>query len=120
MIIRIQQLAVEDAERLGGWPEHGPAGAIAYQWPASTAAFELTVREMDEQNRAISPAARRDHLKSVIPTLVESLKQPDEAVIVRLDGPLAEGELLGALAHLTDGEGYGRFAMSAVEKLDEG
>jgi hypothetical protein len=118
MIVRIQQFPVQDAERLGGWPWHGPAGPIRYDWPSDTSAFELAVRESNEWGKPIPASERRDHLKSVIPTLLHILKTSEESIVLRFDGPLADGELIGLFNHLTDYEGYGRFSISAIDKLD--
>ncbi len=118
MIVRLHQFPVNDAERLGGWPEWGAIGGITYSWPEDTGAFEVSVADQDETGRPVSGRSRRDHLKSMIPTLAQTLKEPQEVVIARLDGPCAPGELLAALNHLPAVDAPGRFVLSSVEKLD--
>ena len=118
MIVRVQQFPIDQAEPLGGWPEQGPAGGIVYEWPAGTGAFEIVVAENDESGRRISAGVRRDHLRSVIPSLAETLKQSDEKLAARLDGPCAPGELFTAFSHLPQADTRGRFAISPVQKLD--
>jgi hypothetical protein len=118
MIVRLQQFPVRDAEQIGGWPECGAIGRIAYDWPEDTGAFEVVVAETDENGRPVAGRSRRDHLKSMIPTLAQTFKEPQEIIIARLDGPCAPGELLAALNHLPQVDAPGRFALSSVEKLD--
>jgi hypothetical protein len=118
MIVRVQQFPVQDAETFGGWPDVGLISGIAYEWGDETGAFEIVIAEQDESGRPLSGRLRRDHLRSVIPTLAQALQQPGGTLIARLDGPCAPGELLGALQHLPACEASGRFALSPVQKLD--
>jgi hypothetical protein len=118
MIVRLQQFDIAQAEELGGWPDFGHTGRLGYEWPSETGAFEIVIANSDESGRSINPRFRRDHLRSVIPTLAHALKQPDEKMVARLDGPCAPGELFAALGHLPPPEMLGRFAISPVAKLD--
>src|SRR5438045_1706803 len=108
MIVRIQQLQLDDAERSSGWPDQGLAGPIAHPWAAGANVFEIVVGENDEHGHAVSQRLRRDHLRSLIPSVIESLRQPGLAVVTRLDGSLADGGIMAALAHLPDSQSRGR------------
>jgi hypothetical protein len=118
MIVRLQQFDIVQADELGGWPEFGHTGRLLFDWPPETGAFEVIIANNDESGRATSARFRRDHLRSVIPTLAHALKQPDEKLVARLDGPCAPGELFAALGHLPPAEMLGRFAISSAMKLD--
>ena len=118
MILRLQQFDIAQAEPLGGWPDFGHTGPLRHDWPAETGAFEVVIAQSDENGRAINTRHRRDHLRSVIPMLAQALKQPEERLIARLDGPCAPGELFAALQHLPPPEMLGRFAISSAQKLD--
>ena len=118
MIVRIQQFEATDAERFAGWADLGAVGAIRCPWPTDACAFELSVLEQDEQNRPVAQENRRARLRALVAPLADSLRTANEALVVRLDGPVAPGELLGAFTYLTDASGTGRFAISAAEKLD--
>jgi hypothetical protein len=81
--------------------------------------FELLILEQDEQGRPLSETFRRAQLRQMLPQAIAALREPGEEVVLRLDGPLADGELLAAFRWLTDPDGRGRFAFSAAAKPDD-
>jgi hypothetical protein len=119
MIVRINQFDPAGAEALTGWETHGPAGGIDHAWPAGTHAYELLILEEDEKRNALDAAFRQGQIRRLIPELILALCESRQRIILRFDGPLVEGELLGAFYHLSDLHGMGRFALSEAQKLDE-
>jgi hypothetical protein len=119
MILRINQFDPAGAEALTGWETHDLAGGIDHTWSAGTHAYELLILEQDEQNRPLDPAFRQGQIRRLIPELILALCEPRRRLVLRLDGPLLEGELIGAMHHLSDVHGMGRFALSEAQKLDE-
>jgi hypothetical protein len=118
MIVRINQFDPANAEPYTGWEADAVRGPIEYEWPTDTNAFELLILETDEHGHKLAPAFRQGQLRQLMPDVIAALRDPAEEIVVRLDGPIAPHELLGALPHLTDVRGHGRFAMSAVQKFD--
>lgn len=118
MIVRINQFDAARAEQEAGWAPFGFMGPLAYHWPADTKAYEVFVLDRDEAGRPLAEDFRRQQMRHLIPQAVVALAEPGEQVVVRLDGPIAEGELLGAFNHLTEPDGQGRFAVSEVHKYD--
>lgn len=119
MIVRINQLDVNRAEASAGWESAGPGGVLRFAWPAGTLAFEILILEQDEQQRRLEDGFRQHQLRQLIAQLADSLKAPDEELVLRLDGPFAHGELARGLHYLTDPRGYGRFAVSPMAKHSE-
>jgi hypothetical protein len=118
MIVRINQFDAPRPESESGWPAEGRQGPLLAPWPEGTRAYEVLILEQDEARKPLSEAFRQQQLRQLIPQAVAALREPSEEVVVRLDGPLADRELLPALRHLTDPDGQGRFAISAVQKTD--
>jgi hypothetical protein len=118
MIVRINQFDPANAEPYTGWEPDEVRGPIAYEWPGDTHAFELLILETDENNQKLVPTFRQGQLRQLMPDVIAALRDPAEEIVVRLDGPVAPHELPGALAHLADPRGHGRFAISAVQKFD--
>jgi hypothetical protein len=118
MIVRINQFDAPRPEAEAGWPAEGRLGPLSGRWPDGTRAFEVLILDQDEQRRALPTAFRQQQLRQLIPQAIAALAQPDEEVVVRLDGPLAERELLPAFRHLTDPAGQGRFVVADARKLD--
>jgi len=118
MIVRINQFDAPRPEAESGWPSDGRLGPLLAPWPEGTKAYEILILEQDEQRRPLSDSFRQQQLRQLIPQAVAALRQPGEEMVVRLDGPLADRELLPAYRRLTDASGQGRFAVSAVSKLD--
>jgi hypothetical protein len=119
MIVRINQFDPAGAEALTGWETHGLAGSIDHAWSAGTHAYELLILEQDEESHALDASFRQGQIRRLIPELILALCEPRQRIVLRFDGPLAEGELLGAFYHLSDVHGVGRFALSEAQKLDE-
>jgi hypothetical protein len=122
MIVRINQLDASRAEADSGWPAGGPTGPLRTDPGALPGAkvFELLILEQDEQGRPLSETFRRAQLRQMLPQAIAALREPGEEVVLRLEGPLADGELLAAFRWLTDSDGRGRFAFSAAHKRDHG
>ena len=118
MIVRINQFDAPRPESEAGWPADGRLGPLLAPWPEGTKAYELLILEQDEQRRPLAEGFRQQQLRQLIPQAIAALREPGEEVVVRLDGPLADRELLPALRHLTDPAGVGRFAVSGVTKTD--
>jgi hypothetical protein len=118
MIVRINQFDAPRPDTEAGWPSSGRTGPLGTPWPAGVRAYEVLILDQDEQKRPLDEHFRQQQMRQLIPQAVAALREPGEAIVVRLDGPLAERELLPAYRHLTDGTGTGRFAVSAAEKLD--
>jgi hypothetical protein len=130
MIVRINQLDAAQVERDSGWLSGGlmgPLGAAAggaagapgapSPWPSDLRAFELLILGQDEQQRPLTETFRQTQLRHIIPEASAALREPGEEIVVRLDGPLSEGELVPAFRRLTDAAGFGRFAFSPAQKL---
>lgn len=118
MIVRINQLDVARAESGASWPSEGMLGPFAAPWPRGTRAFEVLVLDRDEQGRPLQDAFRQQQVRHLIPQTAVALREPGEEIVIRLDGPLAAGELLAAMNHLTDEAGNGRFALAEAAKFD--
>ena len=118
MIVRINQFDAPRPEAESGWPSDGRLGPLLAPWPDGTKAYEILILEQDEQRRPLSDSFRQQQLRQLVPQAVAALRQPGEETVVRLDGPLADRELLPAFRRLTDASGKGRFAVSGVSKLD--
>jgi hypothetical protein len=118
MIVRINQFDAPRPESEAGWPGEGRLGPLLAPWPEGTRAFEVLILEQDEARRPLAEAFRQQQLRQLIPQAVAALREPGEEVVVRLDGPFAERELLPALRYLTDPDGRGRYALSPTAKLD--
>jgi hypothetical protein len=118
MIVRINQFDPANVEPYSGWNDRGLSGPIFYDWPDDTNAFEVLILESDEKQRQLAAAFRQSQLRRILPEVIESLIDPNEQIIARLDGPLTAGELAGVVGHLTDPSGTGRFATSPAQKMD--
>jgi hypothetical protein len=119
MIVRINQIDIAKADAESGWPAEGRLGPIPAPWPAGTKAFELLILSQDERNQPLTDAFRQQQLRQMLPQAAIALRQEGEAVFVRLDGLLAERELLPAWRHLTDPDGRGRYAFADAAKMDD-
>jgi hypothetical protein len=118
MIVRINQFDAPRPEAEAGWPADGRLGSLLTPWPADTRAYEILILDHDEQRRAMAEEFRQQQLRQLIPQAVAAFREPGEEIVVRLDGPLAERELLPAYRHLTDSLGEGRFAVGGADKFD--
>jgi hypothetical protein len=119
MIVRINQFDPPRAEPSAGWPATGLSGPIKYTWPGETHAFELLILDRDEQQHALSESFRQKQLRQLIPDVMEALRESGEEIVARLDGPLAEGEIVGAFEHIVEPDGAGRYAFSSASRLEE-
>lgn len=119
MIVRINQIDIAKAEAESGWPAGGRLGGVKASWPAGVKSFELVILLQDERNQPLTDTFRQQQLRQMIPQAAFALRQPGEVFVARLDGPVAERELLPAWRHLTDPDGRGRYAFTAVAKADD-
>jgi hypothetical protein len=117
MIVRINQFDPANAEPYSGWGDDGLRGAILYDWPNDTHAFEVLILESDEKQRQLPASFRQTQLRRLLPEILAALAEPGEQIVARLDGPLATGELIGAMKHLADAQGHGRFSCSSAQRL---
>jgi hypothetical protein len=118
VIVRINQIDPQQFDGdppLAAWPADGPAGRIQIQW--APRAFEVLILEQDEQQRPVDELFRQQQLRKVIPLAAAALAQRGQVIVLRLDGPMVDGELLAALGYL-EGEST-RFACSEFQKLHE-
>lgn len=120
MIVRINQFDVAQADERAGWGGNGLHGPLDYRWPTSTHAFEVMILDCDEKSRPLPLPFRQAQLRRMIPELILALANPGEHIVLRFDGILAAGELLGVFGQLTDVQGQGRFAISESQKLQTG
>lgn len=120
MIVRINQSDAVRAEQEAAWPPAGLQGPVRAPWPADARAFELLILGQDEQNRPLSEAFRQAQLRHMIPQAAAALREAGDEIVVRLDGPFADGELLGAVRWLTEPGGLGRYAVSPLQKWEHG
>ncbi len=119
MIVRINQFEIVKADRRAGWPLDGLQGPVDYAWPADSRALEILILPTDENQVPLDLAFRRGQLRGLIPRIVEALREPREQIVARIDGPVVTGEILGGYRYVTNGDGRGRFSISAAQKLDE-
>jgi hypothetical protein len=117
MIVRINQFDPANCEPYCGWGDDGLRGAILYDWPDDTHAFEVLILESDERQRQLAPAFRQSQLRRLLPEILVALAEPGEQIVARLDGPLAAGELLDSMKFTADAQGHGRFACSSAQRL---
>ncbi len=118
MIVRINQFDSPRPESEAGWPADGRLGPLSATWPEGTRAYEILILDQDENRRPLSETFRQQQLRHLIPQAVEALREAGEQIVVRMDGPFADRELLPTFRHLTDSHGEGKFATSSVQKLD--
>ena len=116
MIVRINQFDPSRAESSAGWPANGLAGPLKYKWPNESHAFEVLILDHDEQQESLTEAFRQKQLRQLIPDVIAALRETGEEIVVRLDGPLAEGELAGGFEHIVEPDGAGRYAFSSAER----
>ena len=118
MIVRINQIEVAQAEQASGWPVHGLTGPIRFRWPVDTNAFEILVLSRDEQTQPLQFQFRQQQVRQLIPIVLSAVRERGEEVVIRLDGAMRTGELVGGFAHLTESHGYGRYSIAHVDKLN--
>src|SRR5438034_4054402 len=117
MIVRINQFDPANAEPYSGWGDDGLRGAILYDWPNDTHAFEVLILESDERQRQLAAAFRQAQLRRLLPEILAALAEPGEQIVARLDGPVAPAELVDTAKHLTDPQGKGAYAFSLAQRL---
>src|SRR5579862_4793532 len=105
MIVRINQVEAAQIEKDSGWSGGQQGPILGGAWPADMRAFELVILGQDEQQRPLTETFRQTQLRHIIPEAAAALREKGEECVVRLDGPLADGELLAAFRRLTDATG---------------
>jgi len=119
MIVRINQIDVAAAEPSAGWDLGTPRGGIEFTWPLRTFAYQILVLDRDEKNQPLSPAFRQGQTRQLIPQVIAALVSAEhERVVLRLDGLLADNELLPSFRYLADPVSCERYAISELQKLD--
>ena len=118
MIVRINQLDLDFPPDQAGWPPSELAGSLRYDWPRETLGYDVLVLEHDEGHRRLEDDFRRQQLRKLIPNAVAAIKNDDEQIIVRLDGPVARGELVAGFDRVLKHEDPTRFAFSSLRNLD--
>ena len=95
MIVRINQFDAANAERYGGWvPDL--LGPITCPMPPGTCALELLILESDEKQQQLGAHFRQIQIRQLLPDVLSALREPDQEIVIRLDGPLKPDELLPA------------------------
>ena len=94
MIVRINQFEAARPEAEAGWPADGRLGP------------------------PLSESFRQVQMRQIIPHAVAALREPGEDAVVRLDGPIADRELLPAYRYLAGEHGEIRYSLSEAQKLD--
>ncbi len=120
MIVRINQIDIAAAESAGKWEVAGPRGGIDYAWSPRTFAYQLLVLDHDERSQPLSISLRQKQIRQLIPQVIEALTEPGTRTCIRLDGPIAAGQLLPAFSYLADPATCERFTIAAAQKLDPG
>jgi hypothetical protein len=118
MIVRINQLDLDFPPDSAGWPPSELAGSLRYDWPRETRGYDVLVLEHDETQRKLEEAIRRQQLRRLIPTAIAAIKNEDERIVIRLDGPVAHGELMAGFERIFKSEETTRFAFSSLRNLD--
>jgi hypothetical protein len=119
MIVRINQIDPATAETLSGWGRGNPCGAIESRWPAGTFVYQILVLDQDEYSHSLASEFRQNQIRQLIPKVIKALSEPSDHIVLRLDGLLAEGELLSAFRAAADPTRIDRFSFSATEKFGE-
>jgi hypothetical protein len=114
MIVRINQIDSGRAETTAGWGTGELRGGIRYNWPGNAFVYQMHILDRDEHGRKLEPAYVQSQWRRLIPHVIEALGGAEERAVVRLDGLMAEGELLAAMGYL---DGCERFAVSPVQRL---
>ena len=73
---------------------------------------------MVEPSRKLEDTVRRQQLRRLIPTAIAAIKNEDERIVIRLDGPVSRGELMAGFERLFKSDETTRFAFSSVRNLD--
>jgi hypothetical protein len=119
MIVRINQIDVAAAEPAAGWDRGTPRGRIEFNWPLHTFAYQILVLDHDEKNKPLTPAFRQGQIRQLIPQVIAALSSPEQdRIVLRLDGLLANNELLPTFHYLADPVSCERYVISELQKLD--
>jgi hypothetical protein len=118
MIVRINQLDLDYPPDQAGWPPSELAGSLRYDWPRETIGYDVLVLEQDESHRKLDEDFRRQQLRKLIPNAIAAIKTDDEQIVVRLDGPVARGELVAGFDRVLKCEEPTRSAFSSLRNFD--
>jgi hypothetical protein len=114
MIVRINQIDAARAELTAGWGNGVLDGAIRYTWPTHAFVYQMHILDRDEHGEQVDPAHLQTQWRRLIPHVISALNGGPERAIVRVDGPLADGELLASMGYLNFCE---RFAVSPLQRF---
>ena len=118
MVVRINKLELSEPAIASGWPQNEYTGSPRSPWPPQTHLFEVMILERDEARRKLADTFRQQQLRKLIPAAVEAVREMSDHIVVRLDGQMARGELLPAIARLAAGDELYRYATSPVRRLE--
>jgi hypothetical protein len=65
----------------------------------------------------VSSAIRREKIRQMLPTVIESLAGPDDRIVLRFDGPFSPDGLAEAFAFAAESGRCERFSYSAADRL---
>ncbi len=115
MIVRINQIDAAQAEPTAGWGPGALRGAIRYAWSQNAFVYQMHILDRDEHGRQLEASYVQAQWRKLIPHIIAALNVGPERAIVRVDGPLADGELLAAMTYL---DGCERFSVSPLQRLN--
>jgi hypothetical protein len=118
MIVRINQLDLDYPPDSAGWPPSELAGSLRYDWPRETAGYDVLILDHDESQRKLDEDFRRQQLRKMIPNAIGAIKNDDEQIVVRLDGPVTRGELVAGFDRVMKSEEPTRYAFSSFRNLE--
>lgn len=117
MIVRINQFAAAQSEEQSGWGAGARSGPIRYDWPTEAFAYEVLVLDTDEQQQPLTRGFRQARLRELIPEVLLALRDPTDQLVLRVDGELTPGGLLGCFQYLSPEHGVQRFGISESLEL---
>src|ERR1700722_1083442 len=98
MIVRINQIDTATAEPTAGWGPGELRGAIRYAWSKNAFVYQMHILDRDETGRQLEASYVQAQWRRLIPHIIAALNTGPERAVVRVDGPLADGELLEGMS----------------------
>jgi hypothetical protein len=117
MIVRINQLETEIAERAAGWDSDSFRATIERSWPDETSAYQLLILDHDEAHQPVPAELRRNQIRQMLPQLIQTLTMPDDHIVLRFDGTFSPAGLGPVFAFAADPEKCRRFSYSSADRL---
>ncbi len=90
---------------------------VRYVWPQAVFVYQILVMEQDEHGQQMEAGFVQTQLRRLIPHVMAALSSAEDQAVLRLDGAIADAELLGAMAYVVDPIECRKFAISAVQRL---